>query len=332
MLQVFRRPDRPAPMTLATTPDNPSPPNAVEADIRAADGVRLRTARWAPSSPARGTIAVFGGRGEFIEKYFEVIGELLSRGFAVAAMDWRGQGGSDRALRNARKGHVDDFSHYERDLSAFIGAVLEPHCPQPWFALGHSMGAAVLLTAAQAGRCPFERLVLTSPMIAVKGANHRGVAPFFAEALDIFGLGGAFLPGGDGASLWSGPFAGNVLTSDAARFGRIARVVEVAPGLCLGAPTIGWVHAAFRCLKRFDEPNFPRATSAPILIVAAGADRVTDTAAAERFASRLPGGSIVVIDGAQHEIMFERDVLRAQFWSAFDQFVPGSEALGRRSA
>jgi lysophospholipase len=312
-------------MTLAMTPDCRAPAGAIEAEIRAADGVRLRTARWAPPSPARGTVAVLGGRGEFIEKYFEVAGELLSRGFAVAALDWRGQGGSDRPLRNGRKGHVDDFSHFERDLSAFVERVLEPHCPRPWFGLGHSMGATVLLAAAEAGRCPFERLVLTSPMIGVKGIGHRGATPFLVEALDILGLGGVFVPGGGAASLWSGPFEGNVLTSDAARFARIAKLVQAAPSLCLGGPTIGWLHAAFRQLKRFDEPNFPRGTSTPILIIAAGGDRVTDTAAAERFASRLRAGRIVVIDGSQHEIMIERDVLRAQFWSAFDQFVPGSE-------
>lgn len=312
-------------MSLATTPDNRPPANAIEADIFASDGVRLRAARWAPPSPARGTVAILGGRGEFIEKYFEVVAELLSRGFAAAIVDWRGQGGSDRTLRNARKGHVDDFSHYERDLNGFIGAVLEPHCPRPWFGLGHSMGAAVLLSAAEAGRCPFERLVLTSPMIAVKGTNHRGAAPYLVEALDIIGLGGAYLPASGGNSLWSGPFRGNVLTSDPARFARIAKVVEVAPDLCLGGPTIGWLHAAFRQLKRFDEPNFPRRINTPLLIIAAGADRVTDTAAAERFAARAREGRIIVIAGAQHEIMIESDIVRAQFWAAFDQFVPGAE-------
>jgi lysophospholipase len=160
-------------MTLFSMPDNPAPRGAIEERIRAADGVALRTARWAPPSP-RGTVVVLGGRAEFIEKYFEVIGELLTRGFAVAAMDWRGQGGSDRALRNGRKGHVDDFFRFESDLDALLIKVLERECPRPWIGLSHSMGAAVILGAIESGRCPFERLILTSPMIAVKGVNHRG--------------------------------------------------------------------------------------------------------------------------------------------------------------
>ncbi len=313
-------------MALISTPAYPPPPLGMEEDIRAADGVRLRTARWAPLSAPRGTVAVLGGRGEFIEKYFEVAGELLSRGFAVAAMDWRGQGGSDRPLRNSRKGHVDDFSHFERDLAAFARSMREANCPRPWFGLGHSMGAAALLGAAEGGGCPFDRLVLTSPLIAARRVSHRGAAGLLVGALDTLGLGGAFIPGDSGSEAWFRPFEGNVWTSDADRFARTAKLVSAAPNLFSSGLTIGWLHAAFRLMRRLDEPNFPRSLTTPVLIVAAGADQVTDTAAAERFASRLRTGRIIVIEGAKHEILIERDVFRRQFWAAFDQFVTGSEA------
>ena len=313
-------------MALISTPDYPPPPLGLEEDILAADGVRLRTARWTPVSTPRGTVAVLGGRGEFIEKYFEVAGELLSLGFAVATMDWRGQGGSARPLRNSRKGHVDDFSHFERDLAAFARSMVEANCPRPWFGLCHSMGAAVLLGAAQAGRCPFDRLVLTSPLIATTRVSHRGAAAFLVGALDTLGLGGTFIPGDSGSQAWARPFEGNVWTSDADRFARTAKLVSAAPDLFSSGLTIGWLHAAFRLMRRFAEPNFPRSPTTPILIVAAGADQVTDTAATERFASRLRVGRIIVIEGAKHEILIERDVFRRQFWAAFDQFVPGSEA------
>ncbi len=313
-------------MGLVSTVDNPAPPGAVEQDIYAADGVRLRALRWAATSNGRGTVAVLGGRGEFIEKYFEVAADLLSRGFAVATMDWRGQGGSQRPLRNARKGHVDDFSYFERDLDAFAGSLLRPYCPPPWFGLCHSMGAAIVLMADAAGRCPFDRLVLTSPMIAVKGINHRGPMRFLLEALDAVGMGAAFVPGEGPGNPWSAPYEGNVFTTDPNQFARIANLARAAPELGLGGPTVGWAHAAFRLLKRFDEPNFALQLRTPMLVIASGADRVTDTAAAVSFAARLRVGQIIVIDGAQHEILIERDVFRRQFWAAFDAFVPGSSA------
>ena len=59
-------------MTLASTSDNPAPPGATEENVYTADGVRLRAVRWAPSGAARGTVSILGGRGEFVEKYFEM--------------------------------------------------------------------------------------------------------------------------------------------------------------------------------------------------------------------------------------------------------------------
>jgi lysophospholipase len=67
-----------------------------------------------------------------------------------------------------------------------------------------------------------------------------------------------------------------------------------------------------------------------MLIFASSADRVVDTRAIERFASRLRSGRLIVIDGAEHEILVERDALREQFWAAFDKFIPGVE--GERAA
>jgi lysophospholipase len=313
-------------MHLVSTPENPVPPGATGAMARAVDGVQLRTARWVPQTALRGTVVLLQGRSEFIEKYFETIAQLLKRGFAVATMDWRGQGGSARQLKNPRKGHIDDFSLFERDLGALVDDVLGPSCPQPWFGLAHSMGGAIMLSIAHAGRCPFERLVLTAPMIAPFGLSRPRAAHLFVEALDTLGFGGVFSPGGRGASVMTLPFAGNVLTSDPVRYARSASVLAADPSVGLGWWTIGWAHAAFRLWRRFEDPDYARQIlGPPMLIFASSADRVVDTRAIERFASRLRSGRLIVIDGAEHEILVERDALRDQFWASFDKFIPGVE-------
>jgi lysophospholipase len=51
-------------------------------------------------------------------------------------------------------------------------------------------------------------------------------------------------------------------------------------------------------MRRLDDSKFTTGTLTPTLIVAAGADRVTDTAAAVRLAARLGEARIVVIAGA----------------------------------
>lgn len=189
-----------------------------------------------------------------------------------------------------------------------------------------------MLDIAHAGRCPFERLAITAPMIDIAGLRRRRGARALAQGLSALGLGRAFAPGGGSASIATLPFAGNALTSDPVRYARAAEIVALAPNLALGWPTVGWVHAAFRLMRRFEDPDYPRNTNTPVLVIAAGDDAVTDTRAIERFAERLRAGRLIVIDGAKHEILMERDCFRDQFWAAFDQFIPGVEAAKARTA
>ena len=79
-------------MRLISIPANPVPDEAATAMLQTPDGVLIRYARWAPPPGRKGTVCVFQGRAEFIEKYFEVVRDLRARGFAVATFDWRGQG------------------------------------------------------------------------------------------------------------------------------------------------------------------------------------------------------------------------------------------------
>src|SRR6201994_469562 len=103
-------------MTLVSIPANPVPDDVVSGMLKTPDGVELRFARWAPPPGRKGTVCLFQGRAEFIEKYFETVRDLRARGFAVATLDWRGQGLSERQLRNTRKGYVRDFAEYDLDL------------------------------------------------------------------------------------------------------------------------------------------------------------------------------------------------------------------------
>jgi lysophospholipase len=310
-------------MELYGTPDNPVPSGAIVSAVGADDGLLLRIARWTPGAKTRGTVCVFGGRGEFIEKYFETIGELVERNFTVVAMDWRGQGQSARELANPRKGHIDDFSMFERDLEALRKQVLQFLCPRPWFALAHSMGAAVLLSQARAGHSPFDRLVLTAPMIEIGGFKATAPVRALVEIADIVGLGAMFSPGANETSGMVRPFEDNDATSDRERHARNAALAQALPHLVIGGATIGWANAAFRMTRAFADPEFPRRTRKPILILAGANDIVTSTAATARFANRLRAGRMIMLPGARHEILQESDAVRAQFWAAFDAFIPG---------
>ena len=311
-------------MQLISIPANPVPDGATAGTVKTSDGVVLRYARFEPPAGRKGTLCVFPGRAEFIEKYFEVVRDARARGFAVAILDWRGQGLSERGLANARKGHVYDFSEYDRDLEAFVKDVVLPDCPPPLFALGHSMGAAVLIRSAQHGRRWFDRIVLSAPMIDLAGRAGSKVARTTTQVLRLLRLGTSYIPGGGGTAINTLPFPGNNLTSDPVRYARTAAILEAEPSLGIGSPTVSWVDAAFRTMREFAEPAYPSRLRQPLLLVAAGQDRIVSTPAIGAFAVRLRAGSHLVIPGARHELLMEQDRYREQFWAAFDAFVPGT--------
>lgn len=318
---------------LVTVDDNPLPEGAVVSVIATVDAVTLRVASWMPETATTGTVIILPGRSEYIERYFETVGALRARGFAVAALDWRGQGGSARELADPRKGHIDDFLLYLRDLDALLTHLDAIGAPRPWYGLAHSMGGAILTLAVARGEQRLARAVATAPMIGIFGARLGGSGHHLARALNLIGLGGRYVPvaGPQTATIFA-PFAGNVLTSDQTRYERSASILIAGPDLALGAPTISWVAAAFRLFRDMADPMFGLTARCPLLYVLAGADQVVDTAAAEALAARIRGAASVTIAGARHEILMERDAFRDEFWAAFDAFIPAAASLPSHEA
>jgi lysophospholipase len=301
------------------------PPATGQARVIAArDGVGLRVAQWRPTGrrEPKGAVLVIGGRAEFIERMYETVQQLRRRGFHVVAFDWRGQGGSDRLLANARKGHVRRFRDYRHDLDAVFGQAMAG-LPRPWFVLAHSMGAAICLDAARAGLLPADRLVALSPMLNIRLIHRPRGARIVGEALNAIGLGSNFVPGGSETAVSTKPFPGNRLTSDPVRYARNAALASANPHLAIGDPTVRWVLEALRFMERMAHPTAALDVKVPTLIIAAGDDAVVSTTVTERFAARLKTGMALILPRARHEILNEIDPIRAAFWAAFDAFVPG---------
>ena len=315
-------------MSLVDIPANPVPEGAISGTIKTRDGVEIRYARWPPPPGRKGTVCIFQGRAEFIEKYFETVRDLRERGFAVATIDWRGQGWSERALRNSRKGYVRRFSDYQIDLESFVNDVVLPDCPAPHFALAHSMGATVLLRAAYHGLRWFDRIVLLAPMIGLPGGRGSRTTRTVVRTMRYLGLGSQYVPGGDASVMMQRPFVGNLLTSDPVRYARNVAVLEAEPALAIGWPTVAWTDAAFRVMSEISQPSYPGRIRQPILIIAAGYDQIVSTPAIDEFSVRLRAGSHLIVPGARHELLMEQDRFRGQVLAAFDAFVPGSSTFG----
>ena len=312
--------------------ESPAPahvPAAVAATYRAADrygwlasaNARLRFACWNASGTARGTVIVQQGRAEFIEKYAsETIGELLERGFAVMALDWRGQGLSERPLpQRPEAGHIDRFETYLADFQLFLDTVVVPTAPRPLLPLCHSMGAHIVLRHLAEHGGPFAAAVFCSPMM---GLHNEGLLRLIMSLIPE-------TPAIERRDLFSTPpflwlardVAANRVTHDERRFRWTDDWFKSDPRLSLGGPTIGWARQAARSMRLARTPGYLERVSLPALLFSAGQDAVVDPAFHGPVAARLKQCRHVTIAEAHHEIMMETDDIRARFWAEFDAFV-----------
>jgi lysophospholipase len=77
-------------------------------------------------------------------------------------------------------------------------------------------------------------------------------------------------------------------------------------------------------MAAIESEKFPNRLRVPVLMLAAGDDRIVSSKVVEQFADRLKVGTQLLLRGSRHEILQERDLIREQFWAAFDAFVPGA--------
>jgi lysophospholipase len=317
-----------------TDPDPRSPapaaiPPEVTATYRAADrcawlpssgNALLRYALWNASGTPRGTVVLLTGRGEFIEKYAtEVIGELLQRGFAVAALDWRGQGLSDRPLPEHDAGHIDTFGTYIADLKLFLDTIVAPGAAQPVLTICHSMGGHILLRyLAEHGPGPLVAATIVSPMTGL----HREI--FLRSMLllmpEIASMDHRYLFGTGPFLFLARDFAANFVTHDERRYRFTEEWFSADPRLSLGGPTVGWARQAARSMTASLVPGYLERIELPVLLLTAGQDQIVDPASHGPVAARLRHAEHVTIAEAKHEIMMETDDLRARFWGAFEGF------------
>ena len=202
---------------LHNTPDNPAPENVVAGYFETRDRKKVRYAIFkADVTSAKGTVVLLQGRNETIEKYYETIRDLTADELWVATFDWRGQGGSERLLKNPMPGYVRRFSDYEKDLEQFLEEIVLPDARLPFYVIGHSTGALIALSAAPQLANRIERLAVTSPLVGLRHDRFGQATLRVGATLACWiGLCGVAPTGSRRGNL---EFAQNVLTSDPVRF------------------------------------------------------------------------------------------------------------------
>lgn len=284
--------------------------------LSARDGVRLRVAHWG-GNDLKGTVLLFPGRTEYIEKYGRAAADIMARGYATATIDWRGQGLAERVHDNRLVGHVLEFEDYQHDVAAMLDHVVDMGLPEPYFLIAHSMGGCIGLRALING-LPVRAATFSAPMWGIMMAPAlRPMATGLAAISSVLGIADKLVPGQSSETyVKRAPFEGNTLTSDPDMFAYMQAQVSAVPDLALGAASLRWLNEALaemRALEKLPSPD------CPCLTVLGTEEAIVEPGPIRKRMAHWPSGELKILQGARHEVMMEVPATRTKVFDAAAQ-------------
>ena len=292
--------------------------------IQAKDKFRIRVAFW-PKEDAIGTVLIFPGRNEYIEKYGRTSKKIWELGYSSLVVDWRGQGLSDRYFKNRLIGHVNEFADYQLDVEAIAKFAELKSLPKPWYLLAHSMGGTIGLRAIHNGLA-VKKVVFSAPMWEIRmNLNYLknnlmqiyGRNSYFAYK--ILKLENNFVPGVDQIPyLKTAEFKNNSLTTDRDYFQFLKNQILLYPELALAGPSIKWLSTALlECqkLRKLTPPVIP------CLTFSSPNDRIVSNSAIKKVLSNWNNSKHLEIGNAEHEVLMEDFDLLQLLYSVIRNFL-----------
>ncbi|WP_298257247.1 alpha/beta hydrolase [uncultured Litoreibacter sp.] len=280
--------------------------------LTTSDDIRIRIGVWGGGD--KGTVLLFPGRTEFVEKYGAAAKSFQDRGFSTVAIDWRGQGLADRALDNRLIGHVDKFNEYQHDVAAVLKALPALNLPEPMGLFAHSMGGCIGLRALIEG-LPVNAAVFTGPMWDIALDPLRRGAGWALSSLSrntrferVLAIGTSEV-----SYVLSQPFQDNMLTRDKAAFEAMRQQITTYPELALGGPSFAWINEAFKechALSSMPTPNLRAIT------FLGTNERIVDTDAIHDRMARWHNGELRLIEGGEHEVAMDLPDVQAEVFDA----------------
>ena len=286
---------------------HPGPDPAAAYWVETSDGVKIRLGVWEKAG-ARGTVLIFPGRTEYIEKYGDAAAEFAKRGLASIAIDWRGQGLADRLLEDPLTGHIDHFPDYQKDVAAAMRAARALNLPRPYFMVAHSMGGCIGLRAVMEGLA-VQAAAFTGPMWGIYMSPHmRMPAKLLSTFMPKFNQGHR-LPVGTTREPYvlTAPFDDNLLTSDEEMFDMMRDQITAHPALKLGGPSYIWLREALIETKHLSQRAAP---NLPCIAYVGTNERIVDIPRIEARMQNWKGGQLRKVEGGEHEVLMEVPAIR----------------------
>ena len=279
------------------------------------DGYKVRFALWPKGR--KGLIVFFNGRNEYLEKYNETYKKFQNLDYAVVALDWRGQGLSERVKKLEHLGYVGNFSEYQLDVEAVLTHKEVKRVEGPRILVGHSTGGCIGLRTLKNKQFHFERAIFLAPLWGALPMQHLSyrISRLMVRA------------GWDKKSPISPKFKPYILTttpeknchtSDQIQFERLQRIILADPRLSAGPATFGWISAVGNELMDLEKQEPLRL---PHLVLLGQKDSLISQKAVKKKCIANKNCKLHIIPDARHELFIEKKEIVHSVWKKIDRFL-----------
>ena len=293
------------------------PATATETIWNAADGWPIRRVDWPAQTDdremPRGSMLFLVGRGDHYEKYLETLDYYANAGWQVTSIDWRGQGDSGRLLVDPHVGHIDDFSTWIGDLTAFW-TMWKASTPGPHVVVAHSMGGHLVMRALVERAIDPVAVAMSAPMLGIQtGGLPLALNHVFAKLMCAIGRGEHAAWKVSEKPMSPINMRQKILTHDKDRYEDELAWWQLRPAVKLGPPSWHWVERAIASIRLIDGPGKLEGVQTPILLLATTADQLVSTPRIVEDSERLPHAeTLIFVREAAHELLREADCVRDQ--------------------
>ena len=279
------------------------------------DGRKVRFALWPKGK--RGLIVFFNGRNEYLEKYNAAYKKFQELDYAVVALDWRGQGLSEREKRLGHLGYVGSFSEYQLDVEAVLTHTEVKGVSGPRILVGHSTGGCIGLRTLTNKEFVFKKAIFLAPLWGALPMQHLSYRISRLMVRAGWDKKSPISPKVKPYILTTTPEK-NCHTSDQVQFKRLQEIIVADPRLSAGPATFGWISAVGDELLDLDKQE---PLTLPHLVLVGREDALISLKAVEKKCRQSKKGKLFVIPEARHELLIEKQEIVSSVWEKIDNFL-----------
>ena len=299
------------------------------ASFRNDEGRDVYYARAKPVGPKVGTVVFTPGYGDSVNFHYDAIRNWQERGYEVWAMDWIGQGLSDRENpANVKDSNDRLLTRHMNDLHKFATEIVQRSPDQPLLLASHSMGGNVGMLYLKHFPQTFDGAVLGAPMLDLNTSFlPRPVFKSIVTAATALGFGDKPLPNWrpllDRITDASQNLRNLSKTPDQLTLSQEAqeKMRSFLKPVEIDLPTWNFIRRSYHAMDEMREANYYDDIKTPVLLVAAGRDELVSNKTIRFAAAHLPHGRLLELPLSEHGVWNSNATSDTALWKGIDGFI-----------